>query len=124
MRLALSLVVMLAACPPARTSSSWDRDHDGITGVADKCPDVPEDSDGDADDYGCPEAATDRDHDGIVGSDGCADAPEDFDGFDDTDGCPDPDNDQDGVLDVDDRCADAAEDRDGVDDGDGCPDPT
>lgn len=80
-----------------------DRDQDGVADLLDRCPDVPEDRNGVADEDGCPEA--DRDGDGVLDiDDRCPDEKEDRDGVDDEDGCPDPDNDKDGVLDVEDAC--------------------
>jgi len=98
-----------------------DRDGDKICDAEDKCPDDPEDFDGDEDGDGCPEY--DRDGDGIKDQvDRCPDQPEDKDGFLDEDGCPDPDNDQDGIEDAKDKCRNVAEDKDGFEDQDGCPD--
>src|SRR5204863_104812 len=72
--------------------------------------------------YATPEAAGDRDGDGIHDdTDQCPDEPEDADDFEDENGCPDPDNDQDTVLDVDEECDNVPEDRDGLGDEDGCP---
>jgi len=98
-----------------------DRDGDGLCDNTDKCPDDPEDFDGDEDEDGCPEY--DRDGDGIKDDkDRCPDQAEDKDGYRDQDGCPEPDNDEDGVLDVNDQCPNVAEDRDNFQDEDGCPD--
>ena len=98
-----------------------DRDGDGFCDAGDKCPDDPEDFDGDEDDDGCPEY--DRDGDGIHDQkDRCPDEAEDRDGFLDEDGCPDKDNDADGVPDTRDRCPNVPEDKDGWADDDGCPD--
>lgn len=98
-----------------------DRDSDGFCDEGDKCPDEPEDFDGDEDDDGCPEY--DRDGDGLHDQkDRCPDDAEDKDGFLDEDGCPEDDNDQDGIKDKNDKCPNVPEDRDGFDDGDGCPD--
>ena len=127
-----------------------DRDRDGIRDNRDRCPDEPEDIDGDADDDGCPD--DDRDGDGIPDrEDNCPERAEDLDGFQDSDGCPENDNDGDGIpdredrcpetagtraeegcpkadrdgdgiLDGDDLCPDEKEDRDNFDDDDGCPD--
>lgn len=98
-----------------------DRDGDNMCDAQDKCPDDPEDFDGDEDHDGCPEY--DRDGDGIHDQkDRCPDEAEDKDGFLDEDGCPDKDNDADGVPDDKDKCPNVAEDRDGYADSDGCPD--
>jgi outer membrane protein OmpA-like peptidoglycan-associated protein len=104
------------------STSSADRDGDGVSDSDDKCPDDPEDVDGFQDDDGCPDP--DNDGDGILDADDkCPKKAEDADGFEDGDGCPDTDNDQDGVEDQDDKCPDDAEDKDGFEDADGCPDP-
>jgi hypothetical protein len=89
-----------------------DRDHDGLGDAGDRCPDVPEDRDGDRDEDGCPEGSEgDRDGDGLSDViDRCPDDAEDHDDFEDVDGCPDPDNDQVGVRDADDRCPNQAMD--------------
>jgi hypothetical protein len=64
-----------------------DRDFDSVVDFDDRCPDVPEDSDGWQDD-GCPEP--DRDGDQIADNiDACVDTPETLNGIDDDDGCPD-----------------------------------
>ena len=97
-----------------------DRDHDGIPDVDDKCPDVPEDKDGFADEDGCPDP--DNDGDGIPDkSDKCPNEAEDFDGFQDEDGCPEPDNDEDGVPDIKDACPNDREDGLPPKPNDGCP---
>jgi OOP family OmpA-OmpF porin len=99
-----------------------DIDGDGILDDVDKCPRVPEDMDGFADDDGCPEE--DNDADGINDKvDNCPNDPEDRDNFEDDDGCPDPDNDKDGIGDKIDPCPNEAEDKDNFEDDDGCPDP-
>ncbi len=102
-----------------------DNDEDGILDVDDRCPNNPEDRDGDEDDDGCPEGSDgDRDGDGILDSrDKCPDDPEDRDGFQDKDGCPDPDNDKDGIPDKSDQCPNDPEDKDDFEDEDGCPEP-
>ena len=98
-----------------------DMDGDGIPDDEDRCPDQPEDMDGQDDGDGCPDL--DNDSDQIFDAeDMCPDLAEDLDGFEDSDGCPDLDNDQDGVPDVDDRCPNEPEDFDGDMDEDGCPD--
>jgi outer membrane protein OmpA-like peptidoglycan-associated protein len=84
--------------------SGTDRDGDRVPDRADRCPDIPEDADGDTDFDGCPEPF-DTDGDGRQdAADRCPTEPEDFDRFDDDDGCPEPDNDQDRVLDANDLC--------------------
>ncbi|MGM0574812.1 MAG: OmpA family protein [Myxococcota bacterium] len=99
-----------------------DTDLDGIVDPKDRCPEEPEDYDGDRDEDGCPDL--DQDGDGIDDEDDrCPREPEDFDEFEDEDGCPDPDNDQDGIDDDVDQCPMEPEDRDGFEDIDGCPDP-
>jgi outer membrane protein OmpA-like peptidoglycan-associated protein len=99
-----------------------DPDGDGISGPADRCPNVAEDKDGYQDDDGCPDA--DNDSDGIPDlRDRCPNEAEDKDGFEDEDGCPELDNDKDGVNDPRDKCPNEPEDRDGFQDDDGCPDP-
>jgi outer membrane protein OmpA-like peptidoglycan-associated protein len=99
-----------------------DPDGDGISGPADKCPNIAEDKDGFQDEDGCPDA--DNDNDGIPDlRDKCPNEAEDKDGFEDEDGCPDLDNDKDGVSDARDKCPNEPEDKDGFQDDDGCPDP-
>jgi outer membrane protein OmpA-like peptidoglycan-associated protein len=98
-----------------------DMDGDGISDDDDRCPDQPEDVDGQDDSDGCPDPDNDSDVIPDV-EDTCPDLAEDIDGFEDSDGCPDLDNDQDGVADVDDRCLNEPEDFDGDQDDDGCPD--
>lgn len=106
--------------PPPRPG---DRDGDGITDDVDRCPDEPEDRDGNVDDDGCPERE-DTDGDGLQDlDDACPIEPEDRDDYLDTDGCPELDNDLDAVLDDADQCDEEPEDRDGTSDADGCPDP-
>lgn len=98
-----------------------DRDGDGFCDAGDKCPDDPEDFDGDEDTDGCPEY--DRDGDGLHDQkDRCPDNAEDKDGFLDEDGCPEEDNDRDGIPDKRDKCPNVPEDKDGYADADGCPD--
>ncbi|MBN1770599.1 MAG: OmpA family protein [Deltaproteobacteria bacterium] len=68
-----------------------DDDGNGVGGSADRCPDLPEDLDGVADDDGCPEAEpTDTDGDRIDDdADRCPLDPELYNGLEDDDGCPD-----------------------------------
>jgi OOP family OmpA-OmpF porin len=100
---------------------SSDPDGDGISGVADKCPDIAEDKDGYEDDDGCPDP--DNDKDGIPDlQDKCPNLPEDKDGYEDSDGCPDLDNDNDGIPDDKDKCPSQPETKNGFQDEDGCPD--
>ncbi len=106
---------------PNETPADYDPDNDGIKGVADKCPNEPEDVDGFEDEDGCPEL--DNDKDTILDTnDKCPMVAEDLDKFEDTDGCPEVDNDKDGILDGADKCPNEAEDKDGFEDTDGCPD--
>jgi OmpA-OmpF porin, OOP family len=108
-------VVMM---PPA---ASPDPDGDGISGTADKCPDVAEDKDGFEDEDGCPE--TDNDKDGIPDAqDKCPNQAETVNGIDDEDGCPEVDTDGDGILGSRDKCPDEPETKNGFKDDDGCPD--
>ena len=94
-----------------------DPDGDGIFGMADDCPNTPEDADGFLDEDGCPEP--DDDLDGVSDVvDRCPSEPEDRDGHEDRDGCPDVDNDFDGIFDAQDACPDDA----GILAADGCPD--
>jgi outer membrane protein OmpA-like peptidoglycan-associated protein len=73
------------------TPTSHDKDHDGVPDGDDKCPDVPEDRDGDRDRDGCPEEDADDDHDGVSNAnDDCPNQKETINGFQDEDGCPDP----------------------------------
>ena len=96
-----------------------DSDHDGILDNVDKCPNEPETVNGYKDDDGCPDTVPDTDGDGIDDlHDKCPTEAEDKDGFQDEDGCPDPDNDGDGVLDAKDRCPKEA----GPVENGGCPD--
>jgi len=98
-----------------------DPDKDGVHGIKDECPMVPEDKDAFEDENGCPDK--DNDNDLVVDElDRCPLEPEDKDGFEDDNGCPDPDNDGDGVLDATDKCIDKPETRNGHQDEDGCPD--
>ena len=98
-----------------------DRDGDGRPDTVDKCPDIPEDFDGEDDEDGCPDY--DRDGDGIADDrDRCPDQKEDKDDFQDQDGCPEFDNDRDGLMDASDQCPVDSEDFDGFQDLDGCPD--
>jgi outer membrane protein OmpA-like peptidoglycan-associated protein len=102
-------------------SCEGDRDGDGIVDTLDRCPDIPEDFDGEEDTDGCPDY--DRDGDGIADDrDRCPLDKEDKDGFEDNDGCPEFDNDRDGLIDTVDQCPNKAEDFDGYQDLDGCPD--
>ncbi len=103
-----------------REGCEGDRDDDSILNSRDRCPEVPEDYDGDQDTDGCPE--WDKDGDGIPDDkDQCPTDPEDKDGFEDADGCPDKDNDLDGILDEKDKCPNQPEDFDQFQDDDGCP---
>jgi hypothetical protein len=70
------------------TGTAADRDRDGISDEADKCPDIPEDFDEFDDQDGCPDVDDDDDHVKDA-DDQCPDLPEDLDGDRDTDGCPD-----------------------------------
>jgi formylglycine-generating enzyme required for sulfatase activity len=71
-----------------KRKDSSDLDGDGISDMADKCPNDPEDKDNYEDDDGCPDP--DNDHDGIVDAvDRCPSQPETKNGFEDSDGCPD-----------------------------------
>jgi len=105
-----------------------DRDEDGIPDAIDACPDDPEDTDGDADDDGCPDLdpAGDVDGDGIPnGEDLCVTQAEDVDRHEDDDGCPEdsPDRDGDGLPDAVDACPDEPGDLNVSGEEDGCPDP-
>ncbi|MCB9663934.1 MAG: OmpA family protein [Alphaproteobacteria bacterium] len=105
-----------------------DRDADGVVDAVDRCPDEPEDRDGDRDEDGCPDIdpAGDLDRDGVPNIDDlCPREPEDFDGHADEDGCPETSEDADGdtIPDALDACVHDAEDMDGFKDADGCPDP-
>jgi outer membrane protein OmpA-like peptidoglycan-associated protein len=84
---------------------SGDPDGDGIVGIADRCPLVPEDKDGHQDGDGCPDP--DNDNDGVcddnpviqrdlkrfrnvcTGRDRCPNRKEVINGVEDEDGCPD-----------------------------------
>jgi len=91
-----------------------DLDGDGIPDVVDKCPEVAEDKDGDADQDGCPEPDKDTDGDGVVDRiDACVDVP----GPQEYDGCPDRDGDQ--IPDNVDKCPDDP----GPPETEGCPVP-
>ncbi|WP_437274859.1 OmpA family protein [Sorangium sp. So ce375] len=84
-----------------------DEDADRIGDAADRCPTQAEDTDGIADEDGCPE--DDGDMDGILDErDRCPAKAEVVNGLDDDDGCPDdlPDSDRDGVPDTRDKCPD------------------
>jgi len=104
-----------------------DRDSDTIPDIVDRCPDEPEDLDGDRDEDGCKDydPTGDDDGDGILNiDDGCMSEPEDFDGHNDHDGCPETSDDSDGdsIVDAIDECPYEPEDLDQFQDGDGCPD--
>jgi hypothetical protein len=78
-----------AECCPARKTGTGDKDADGILDVNDKCPDAPEDVDGNTDGDGC--ADPDNDGDGLKDvDDQCCYVAEDKDGTEDLDGCPEP----------------------------------
>lgn len=111
----------------ATPCGSADRDKDSVADVIDRCPDEPEDLDGDNDEDGCRDINPDgdEDKDGIANiDDACIDTPEDMDGDADTDGCPETSRDMDGdqVIDAVDNCPERPEDLDGWEDEDGCPD--
>ena len=109
---------------PGQSGSGFpmtDSDKDGLIDVLDRCPNKPEDLDGQEDQDGCPEEDADRD--GVLDEqDRCPNQREDIDQFEDQDGCPDPDNDRDGLLDIVDRCPLKAETMNQFQDQDGCPD--
>ena len=89
------------------TMESGDKDGDGISDNADKCPTLKEDLDKFEDDDGCPD--DDNDKDTIPDAkDKCVDKPETINGYEDTDGCPDEvtDTDKDGIPDPSDKCVD------------------
>jgi OOP family OmpA-OmpF porin len=110
-------VVVVKRVPAANP----DPDGDGISGKADKCPDVAEDKDGFEDEDGCPD--DDNDKDGIPDAkDKCPDKAETVNGVDDDDGCPEVDSDGDGILGSRDKCPDEPETKNGYKDEDGCPD--
>lgn len=114
----------LTLSPPGRCddTGTGDRDADTVIDKNDRCPDVPEDLDGVADEDGCPDDE-DTDGDTVVDSrDLCVFEAEDLDAYLDADGCPELDNDLDQVPDAVDACANDPEDRDSFADGDGCPD--
>jgi outer membrane protein OmpA-like peptidoglycan-associated protein len=95
------------ALPVLPSTMSKDSDGDGVPDDVDRCPDQPEDRDGNLDADGCSEV--DADSDGIPDPrDACPLASEDIDQFQDDDGCPDPDNDGDGIDDGRDACPDNA----------------
>ena len=103
-----------------REGCEGDSDDDSILNSKDRCPQEPEDYDGDQDTDGCPE--WDKDGDGIPDDkDQCPADAEDKDGFEDADGCPDKDNDLDGIPDDKDKCPNQPEDFDQFQDSDGCP---
>jgi len=105
-----------------REGCEGDTDDDSILNSKDRCPEAPEDWDGDQDSDGCPE--WDKDGDGIPDDkDQCPADAEDKDGFEDADGCPDKDNDLDGIPDDKDKCTNQPEDFDQFQDEDGCPEP-
>jgi OOP family OmpA-OmpF porin len=113
--------VMMQPPPPPPPPPPSDPDGDGISGDADKCPNVAEDRDGFEDEDGCPE--NDNDQDGIPDAqDKCPMKPENKNGIDDEDGCPEEDSDGDGFVGSRDKCPDAPETKNGYQDDDGCPD--
>jgi outer membrane protein OmpA-like peptidoglycan-associated protein len=72
------------------TPTTEDADHDGIPDDKDKCPNDPEDKDGDVDTDGCPEEDRDDDRDGVPNAeDRCPNKKEVINGVFDEDGCPD-----------------------------------
>jgi hypothetical protein len=76
-------------CPARKDGPAGDKDADGILDVNDKCPDAPEDVDGNTDWDGC--ADPDNDKDGLDDvKDQCCYVAEDADGKEDLDGCPEP----------------------------------
>ncbi|MBA3458427.1 MAG: thrombospondin type 3 repeat-containing protein [Deltaproteobacteria bacterium] len=97
-----------------------DSDGDGIQNARDKCPLIPEDKDGHADDDGCPDDDNDGDR-RPDSTDKCPERAEDIDGFDDDDGCPELDNDGDKIEDLADKCPNDAEDGLPPFATDGCP---
>ena len=105
--------------PPDGCPKAKDSDGDGIMDDVDRCKTEPETVNSFEDDDGCPDQVPDKDGDGLSDAlDSCIDQPEDVDGFEDTDGCPDPDDDKDGVLDASDKCPREA----GPVENRGCPD--
>ena len=99
-----------------------DTDSDGLPDPKDKCPTEAEDTDGFADEDGCPDP--DNDGDGVPdASDECPEELEIKNGFKDEDGCADtlPDTDKDGISDNVDKCPTRPETFNGIDDEDGCP---
>lgn len=78
-----------AECCPVHPAGKGDKDGDGIFDENDKCPDAPEDVDGNRDHDGC--ADPDNDADGLKDVDDmCCFVAEDKDGNEDLDGCPEP----------------------------------
>ena len=76
----------VTALEKATPCGGADRDRDTIPDIVDRCPDEPEDFDGDKDDDGCKDVDPhgDADGDGIMNiDDGCPEVPEDFDGHND-----------------------------------------
>jgi outer membrane protein OmpA-like peptidoglycan-associated protein len=115
-----------AALQASEACGGRDADGDGIPDVLDRCPNEPEDRDGDRDEDGCRDLDPygDLDGDGIRNiDDSCVEEAEDFDGHNDGDGCPETSEDRDGdsIIDALDKCPAEAEDLDGFKDGDGCP---
>jgi len=81
----LVVLSLFAGCPVG--GGGGDTDGDGLSGDVDKCPGVPEDSDGFEDADGCPEP--DNDRDGVPDvDDRCPNDAENVNGVDDGDGCP------------------------------------
>ncbi|MEO7091902.1 MAG: OmpA family protein, partial [Polyangiales bacterium] len=79
--------VLCADGTSSKAGEKCDVDHDGITDEVDGCALLAEDTDGIADDDGCPER--DADEDGVGDeADKCPTDPETIDGKDDLDGCP------------------------------------
>jgi OmpA-OmpF porin, OOP family len=72
------------------TPGGSDSDGDGIPDDEDKCPQDPEDRDGEQDSDGCPEEDKDDDRDGVANAaDRCPREKETINGVQDEDGCPD-----------------------------------
>jgi OmpA-OmpF porin, OOP family len=91
---------------PLPSTMSKDSDGDDVPDDVDRCPDRPEDRDGNLDADGCSE--TDADGDAVPDPrDSCPLVAEDLDRMQDDDGCSDLDNDGDGIEDAKDACPDS-----------------
>ncbi|MCA9595789.1 MAG: OmpA family protein [Myxococcales bacterium] len=104
------------AAQGASTTTTADRDGDGVPDATDQCPDVVGEASGPR--PGCP---PDRDGDGIIDvDDHCPDVPGVLSADPDKNGCP-SDRDGDGIVDTEDACPDESGKRTEDPKTNGCP---